>query len=68
MNKQKCKRENLGGKVIEDAGASPSKSTMLSSVDALVVFLFFFGGPLQKYGVNKGVIFSLEIGFMLAQY
>jgi hypothetical protein len=39
---------------------------MLSSVDALVVFLFFFGGPLQKYGVNKGVIFSLEIGFMLA--
>jgi hypothetical protein len=31
------KRENLGGKVIEDAGASPSKGTMLSSDDALVV-------------------------------
>jgi hypothetical protein len=38
----------LGGKLIKVAGASPSKGTMLDSVSTLVVFLFFFGGPLQN--------------------
>jgi len=53
---------NLGGKLIQVAGASSSKATMLDSVAALVVLLFFFGGPPHKIKENNVKTGSLHQG------
>ena len=46
------------------AGASSSKATMLDSVAALVVLLFFLGGPLHKIKENNVKTGSLHQGII----